>query len=117
VNDLLYQGRVSEHFLSAGELSGIILQAPRRFNRQSYLEDKAKGEKPDKEKYWVPIPSELMYLFADKILNLNLTYQNLSGKPADTRTVEKYLEAQLGTMPGKLSVSIKGATLPPSETK
>jgi hypothetical protein len=111
-NDTLYQGTVADHFLSGGELSGIILQEPRRFDRKSYLEQKGRGAKPDKEKYWVPIPSELMYFFADKILNLNLTYLDQSGKAVDTRSVEKYLETQLGNRTGKITVSVKGPIEP-----
>lgn len=114
-NDTLYQGRVTDHFLSGGELSGIILQEPRRFDRKSYLEDKASGAKPDKEKYWVSIPSKLMYFFADKILNVNLTYLDLSGKAADTRNVEKYLQVQLGKKTGEISVSVKDAAGTPSD--
>ena len=112
-NETLYQGRVTNHFLSEGELSGIILQDPRRFNRKSYLEEKAKGAKPNKEEYWVSIPSELMYFFADKIVNLNLSYVDLSGKAGDTRNVELYLKSQFGKMTGKLSVSVKTAAAPP----
>jgi hypothetical protein len=114
-NGTLYQGRVADHFLSGGELSGIILQEPRRFDRKSYLEKKETGAKPDKEEYWVPIPSELMYFFADKIFNLNLTYLDLSGRVPDTRNVERYLESLFGKKTGKLSVSVKGATEAPAE--
>jgi hypothetical protein len=111
-NDVLYQGNVSEYFLSEGELSGIIIKQPRRFNRDHYLEAKESGEKlPRKEDYWVPIPSQHLYFFADKIVNLNLSYVTEKASP---QAVEKFLAEELPFTQelGKLSVSVEEGPMP-----
>jgi hypothetical protein len=61
-NNILYQGEVAQHFLREGQLSGIILSNPRRFERDKYSsakkdEGKNEGKKVDKEDYWIIIPS------------------------------------------------------------
>jgi hypothetical protein len=73
----LYQGTVSEYFLNLdGTLSGLILTGPpRRFDRRTYLQDKDKGTKKDLETYWKEIPSAKLFMFADKIENINLNYE------------------------------------------
>jgi hypothetical protein len=96
-NNTLYQGEVSQHFLRDGQLSGIILNDPRRFDRDRYLADKAGEPKPDKEKYWIKIPSRNLYFFADKIFNMNLTYVTGSGTPVNTTAVENFVESALGS--------------------
>lgn len=95
-NNTLYQGEVAQHFLKDGQLSGIILNEPRRFDRDKYLADKAGGQKLDKEKYWVTIPSRNMYFFADKIFNMNLTYVTGAGATVNAADVAKFLESALG---------------------
>ena len=73
-----------------GELSGIILKQPRRFGREAYLKAREGGAKPEKQEYWIPIPSR--HLYADKIVNMNLTY--IAEKPSP-EAVEQFLAAQL----------------------
>lgn len=94
-NDTLYQGIVSEYFVQDGKLSGIILDQPRRFERKLYLqakeEAKSGGKKPDKNDYWIPIPSENLYFFPDKIINMNLTYLSPPGTPADSTAVKNLI--------------------------
>ncbi len=87
----LYQGIVSDHFLSLdGMLSGLILTDPRRFDRRTYLRDKDKGTKKDLETYWKEIPSAKLYMFADKIANINLNYEpEVPSAKAVTDIVEK----------------------------
>jgi hypothetical protein len=46
-NNTLYQGEVSQHFLRDGQLTGIILTKPKRFDRDKYLRSKAEGLKPN----------------------------------------------------------------------
>ncbi len=111
-NDVLYQGNVSEYFLKDGQLSGIILKKPRRFNRDQYLKAKAAGETPDKNAYWVAIPSQHLYFFADKILNMNLTY--VTEKVAST-AVEQFLAEELAPLSdefGRLTVSVTEPPMP-----
>jgi hypothetical protein len=113
VNDILYQGRLSKYFLKDGELSGIFLTDPKRFNRKTYLEDRKTGT-PQKENYWVPIPSTHLYFFVEKMLNINLTYVDLTGQVKDAGAVEKFLTEQLGALaPGKLTISV-GPSVPPT---
>jgi hypothetical protein len=76
----LYQGTVSQYFIDRdGMLSGLILTEPRRFDRRTYLQDKDQGKdqgkKPDPNVYWKGIPSAKLYMFANKITNINLNYE------------------------------------------
>jgi hypothetical protein len=110
-NDTLYQGDVSQYFLKEGELSGIILRKPRRFSRAPYLKAKEEGKNPEKKDYWVPIPSQQMYFFAEKIVNMNLSYVTVSGRVISTSAVEKFLADELSPQMkalGKLTVSVVG---------
>jgi hypothetical protein len=112
-NDVLYQGNVSEHFLKDGQLSGIILKQPRRFNRDLYLKAKDAGDKPEKKDYWIPIPSQHLYFFADKIINMNLSY--ITEKIASPAAVEQFLAEELRPLTdefGKLTVSVGEAPMP-----
>jgi hypothetical protein len=89
VDGTLYRGQVFQHYLDEGKLSGIILIGPERFDRTSYRQAKDADENPDKNMYWIRIPSENLYFFADKILNLNLRYAN----PENMR---EFITKQLG---------------------
>lgn len=92
-NGSLYQGKVSQYFLDAnGRLAGLILTEPRRYDRRSYLRDKDKGTMQDKSKYWREIPSAKLYIFGNKILNLNLNYEpRLPSADILTKILEKTL--------------------------
>jgi hypothetical protein len=119
-NNTLYQGEVSQHFLRDGQLSGIILNDPRRFDRDRYVADKSGGKKPDKEKYWIKIPSRNLYFFADKIFNMNLTYVTGSGALVDTTAVENFVESALGSDMkdlNNLKVTIQFQSSPAPEDK
>jgi hypothetical protein len=91
----LYQGTVSDYFLSLdGMLSGLILTEPRRFDRRTYLQDKDKGTKKDLETYWREIPSAKLYMFTDKISNINLNYEpEVPSMKAVTDIVERFAKA------------------------
>ena len=108
-NNTLYQGIVSQYFMKEGELSGIILQKPRRFDRDPYLKAKNEGAKPEKKEYWISIPSQHLYFFADKIVNMNLSYVTVAGTKASSAAVEKFLAEEFSPLTkslGKLSVSV-----------
>ena len=93
--DNLYRGKVSQYFLDGvGRLSGLILTDTLRFDRRSYLRDKDAGRVPDARGYWKEIPGAKFYLFADKILNLNLNYE--SPEPS-AQIVEEFLRKYLAT--------------------
>lgn len=109
VNDTLYQGELLDYFLRDGELSGIILKKPRRFDTPAYINAKAKDNKIEPKSFWRPIPSQNLYFFADKILNINLTYLTVSDESPNLGAVEKFLEGigPLAENVGKLTVSIE----------
>jgi hypothetical protein len=91
----LYQGIVSDYFLSLdGMLTGLILTGPpRRFDRRTYLQDKDAGNKKDAETYWRVIPSAKLYIFADKIANINLNYEpEVPSKEAVTDLVARLVK-------------------------
>lgn len=118
-NDTLYQGIVSQYFLKDGDLSGIILHEPKRFDRVPYLKAKEAGKNPDKNAYWVPIPSQHLYFFAEKILNMNLSYVTLSGT-ASPAAVQKFLAEELSPLlqrGGKINVTFVRKEGPSAETK
>lgn len=76
-NDTLYRGRVSEHFVdSDGRLTGLILTEAKRYDRRTYLRDWEQDNEIDTELYWRDIPGAKLYIFADKIVNLNLDYES-----------------------------------------
>jgi hypothetical protein len=103
-NGVLYQGIVSQYFLKEGELAGVILEQPRRFNREPFHKAKSEGQAVEKKDYWVPIPSRHMYFFAEKILNMNLTYITASPLITDPAAVKDFLAAEFGS---SLKVSVK----------
>jgi len=76
-DNTLYSGEVADHFLDReGNLSGLFLANPQRFDRRSYFrEQDAWGSARGLESFWRPIPSAKLYLVADKIVNLNLNYE------------------------------------------
>jgi hypothetical protein len=95
VDDTLYQGEVNDYYLRDGELSGLILKAPRRFDRPAYLKAKDEGKKPEAKAFWRQIPSKNLYFFADKILNINLTYVTASEKITNPGAVNDFLAQQI----------------------
>jgi hypothetical protein len=74
--DVLYKGHVLNFFLDKdGQLSGIFLEYPWRFDRHGLLREIAKGNaKPDTDSYWTKIPSNKLYVPNEKIVNLNVRY-------------------------------------------
>jgi len=103
-NGILYQGIVSQYFLKEGDLLGVILEQPKRFNREPFHKAKGEGQAAEKKDYWVSIPSRHMYFFSEKILNMNLTYITASPQITDSAAVENFLTAEFG---GSLKVSVK----------
>ncbi|MCU1310321.1 MAG: hypothetical protein JWO20_1446 [Candidatus Angelobacter sp.] len=107
-DDTLYSGRVFQHYLDlGGQLTGLIIVEPKRFDRRQYLIDKdachdiEARKKINPKEYWRNIPSAKLYLFADKIVNLNLNY--VSNKPS-LDIIHRYIEQTLRR--GKLRMSI-----------
>jgi hypothetical protein len=89
-----YQGTVSSHFLDAeGALSGLFLHPARRFDRQGYLADKEKVPATTADRYWRTIPGVYLYVPAEKIISLNLSYPTL--EMAAERATSELKEAQI----------------------
>jgi hypothetical protein len=76
-DNTLYRGDVAEHFIDReGNLSGLFLADPKRFDRRAQLrEQDTWGSARGLPAFWREIPSAKLYLLADKIVNLNLNYQ------------------------------------------
>jgi hypothetical protein len=79
VEDHLYQGHVRDYFLDKdGELSGILLDKPRRFDRRGFVAAKEKDPNTSVESFWREIPTGTfdgnLYLPADKMLSMNVRY-------------------------------------------
>ena len=91
--DHLYDGYVGDYFLDTnGELSGLLLTEPRRFDRQGYLEAKRNDSTANAVSFWRTIPGRNMYVPRDKILNMNLRYP----KPDETgKTLAERANRQL----------------------
>jgi hypothetical protein len=103
-DDTLYRGDVAQHFLDKdGNLVGLFLANPTRFDRRTYLRDRDTwGTTRPRDFYWHPIPSAKLYLVGDKIVNLNLNY---SSPTAIADGVEKYVSG-LQAQPISVSVSL-----------
>ena len=104
-DESLYNGEVKQYFLDGSKISGLILVKPRRYDRRSYLADLDKGLKPDKTKYWKDIPSAKLYLFADRILNINLNYVPHESLPGP---VKSFIAASIGN--SRISITLKSGT-------
>jgi hypothetical protein len=116
-NNVLYQGNVSQSFLKDGQLSGIILKYPRRFNREQYHDEKTKHvadsgqvKKPEKKDFWIEIPSMHLYFFADKILNMNLTY--VPDKISSPIVVEQFLTGELPSIAKEMKLTVSVSERP-----
>ncbi len=75
-DNTLYSGDVAEHFIDKeGNLSGLFLATPQRFDRRAYLrEQDAWGSTRSAASFWRQSQAPNLYLLADKIVNLNLNY-------------------------------------------
>jgi hypothetical protein len=111
-NDTLYQGTVSQYFVKDGQLSGIFLRGPRRFDREGYLKEKEAGKKPEAKNFWKPIPSENLYFFVDKIVNMNLSYKSASKGVADMAAITRMIAELLGK-----TIDLKKVTITQEQEK
>lgn len=72
----LYAGTVADFSLNAdGELSGLLLTECKRYRFQHLEDDRKAGLKPNPNEYWKHIPGAKLYLFAERISNLNIRYE------------------------------------------
>lgn len=122
-DDTLYRGDVAEYFLDKdGNLSGLFLANPTRFDRRTYLQERDRwGTVRAPSAFWRQIPSAKLYLIAEKIVNLNLNYE----PPTPiAETVERYvtrvqrrpISVSIGsvyTVQKRPSISASGRVTPP----
>lgn len=74
-DDHLYRGKIAGYEVNhEGDLRGLLLTEALRFDRHSYLKDKDSGSSPKKEAYWKEIPGKNLFVFADKLSTMNLSY-------------------------------------------
>lgn len=114
-DDTLYRGDVAQHFVDKdGNLSGLFLTSPTRFDRRTYLKDRdVWGISRPKDFYWKPIPSAKLYLVADKVVNLNLNYLSPT---AIANGVERYVSREFKGKAISVSVELTRPSFhPPSE--
>lgn len=76
-DDHLYRGEIVAHEVDTdGKLRGVLISEALRFDRRTYLRDKDSGKKEvDPGDYWKKIPGKNLFIFADKLATLNLSYQ------------------------------------------
>jgi hypothetical protein len=86
-DQVLYRGVVVEYFLDGnGDLSGLILGTPRRFDRRAQLREREQwGTVRNTANFWRDIPSAKLYLVAAQIVNLNLTYESPKASEDDVK--------------------------------
>lgn len=75
-DDILYRGDIAEYFLdSSGELSGLLIKNPERFQYEKLKEDRKTGVAKDNEEYWKAIPGGgNFYLPKNNIASINIRY-------------------------------------------
>jgi hypothetical protein len=92
-DDHLYRGEIGDYFLDTeGKLSGIFLVETYRFDRQGYLQAKSTGRTRPTEDYWKKIPGAKLYIFADRITTLNISYEPAAALPEFIREVLEKLD-------------------------
>jgi hypothetical protein len=75
-DDHLYRGQIVQHEVDTdGRLRGVLISDALRFDRRSYLKDKDASGQVNPDDYWKKIPGKNLYIFADKLSTLNLSYQ------------------------------------------
>jgi hypothetical protein len=92
--DILYKGKIYEYAVDRdGDLVGLALALPFRFDKEARDRDVASGNVDSKKDHWIKIRGNRLYLFADRIQNINLRYQ--TEMPAQDVLAE-FVERQLG---------------------
>ncbi len=71
----LYRGTVGDYHVDKdGHLTGILLKDALRYDLRKYDSDSQKGDTGPSESYWRKIPGHALYILAEKIHNLNVSY-------------------------------------------
>ncbi len=106
-DDHLYRGHVVGYEVDVeGNLRGLMLNEALRFDRRSYLKEKDSKNSANKEHYWKKIPGKNLFVFADKLSTMNLSYSPpVSSIPAILERVLKKL---------KIAAQVKIQSPPPT---
>jgi hypothetical protein len=110
-DQVLYSGKVVEYSLDKnGELSGLILGTPRRFDKRAQVRERELwGTVRGTTFFWRSIPSAKLYLVASQIVNLNLRYESPKAAEGDIRReLSKGLTKQK-----KFSITVEFTQPPP----
>jgi hypothetical protein len=76
-DDHLYRGEIGDYHVNGeGKLTGIFLSSALRFDRNTYLSDKENKSQKEKGEYWKAIPGKNLYIAADRISTLNVSYDS-----------------------------------------
>jgi hypothetical protein len=106
-DDHLYRGQVVGHEVDTeGNLRGVLISGSLRFDRHTYLKDKDSDASVSPDDYWKKIPGKNLFIFADKLATLNLSYQ----PPAST--IPEILQQILSKLKIEAQVSVESP--PPS---
>jgi hypothetical protein len=85
-SNALYQGQVQDKMLGPdGGLLSLTLSEPRRFLREEFQRELAKGLAVGTEDFWKEIPGNLFVILGSDIANINLKYveeKPLADKPS-----------------------------------
>jgi hypothetical protein len=111
-DDHLYRGQVVGHEVDTdGNLRGVLISESLRFDRRSYLKDKDKdsGATVNPDDYWKKIPGKNLFIFADKLATLNLSYL------PPTSTIPGILQQLLKKLKIDAQVSVESAQAPHSK--
>jgi hypothetical protein len=109
-DDHLYRGQVVGHDVDTdGNLRGLLISGALRFNRHSYLQDKDSGKAADPNDYWKRIPGKNLFIFADKLSTLNLSYL------PPTSSIPEILQQLLKKLKIEAQVSVESPQPPHSK--
>jgi hypothetical protein len=102
-DNTLYRGDIAAHFVGGdGNLAGLLLANPKRFDRAALLKERDTwGNSRPAAAFWREIPSAKLYLFGDKIINLNLNYEAPTAIP---ELISKFL-ARMQRTPFTVSIA------------
>ena len=107
-DDHLYRGHVVGYEVNReGDLRGVLLSEALRFDRQAYLKDKDSKGSPRKEEYWKEIPGKNLFVFADKVSSINLSYLPPAG------SIPGFLENVLKKLNIEAQVTVEGSSAEP----
>jgi hypothetical protein len=112
-DEKLYRGIVGDYHIDRdGHLTGVLLRNACRFDRKKHSEDRAAVKLGPSETYWKPISGHTLYIMAEKIHNLNISYP--PDAPLQDIAETKLKELKLN-VPGHLTVELSQGRVQPEK--